>query len=189
MRATYQRAGVARGRACYVVGAALGAVAIVAAAGAAAVVIGEAEDTIWFGAIAGGAIGALLSVLERLTRGALTVAFESGGLAMSGVSRPVVGALSGLALFALVEGGIVPLDVPSSTTDRGFFFAGVAFLAGFTERLAKDVFGNAASSLSAAPSPLVTGNDSPRRPTERPETPDAIDARPAAGSGRAPGAI
>jgi hypothetical protein len=147
VRATYRRAGTARGQARYVAGAALGAAAIVGLAGVAAALVSATDHTIWLGALAGGAIGALLSVLERLTRRALAVRFESDRLVLSGVSRPVVGAISGVALFALIESTLVPIEVPASTTSRGLFFVGIAFLAGFSERLAKDVFGNAASSL------------------------------------------
>lgn len=156
-RATYSRIGAARGQARYILGAAVGALAIVAVAGLAAAVVDAAEHTIWLGALAGGAVGALLSVLERLTRRALNVRFESDLLLVGGLSRPVVGAISGVALFALVQGGIVPLDVPESEATRGQFFAGSAFLAGFSERFAKDVFGNAAASL--------TGSEKAQRPS------------------------
>lgn len=148
----YRCAGLARGQALYVTGAALGTVAIVALAGVTAAILQATDYTIWCGALGGGAIGALLSVLERLTRGALKVRFETARahLVMSGISRPVVGALSGAALFVLVEGNIVPLKVGAGAdaTARGLFFAGIAFLAGFSERLVKDVFGNAASSMA-----------------------------------------
>ena len=148
VRANYLRIGEARGQARYTLGAAVGSVAIVVAAGLAAIQVDATQHTVWLGALAGGALGALLSVLERLTRRRLRVRFESDWLMMSGASRPVIGALSGVALFALVEGGTVPLDVPDTETSRGLFFAGTAFLAGFSERLAKDVFGSAAASLS-----------------------------------------
>jgi hypothetical protein len=145
--AIYERAGMARGLARYSAGAAAGALAIVLVAGIAAAVIGSDDHTVWLGAVAAGALGGLFSVLERLTRRALTVRFEAERPVLSGTSRPVVGAIAGVALFALVEGTIVPLDVPQDYPAHALFFAGLAFLAGFSERLAKDVFGSAASSL------------------------------------------
>jgi len=165
VRETYRRAGLARGQALYVTGAALGTVGIVALAGVAVAVLGRSESTVWASALAGGATGALLSVLERLTRGALRVRFEAERLIVSGFSRPIVGALSGVALFVLVEGNIVPLQVGEGAKNQ--FFAGIAFLAGFSERLAKDVFGNAAGSLpSGQQQPQAAADDVAKRSTE-----------------------
>jgi hypothetical protein len=147
VRVTYCMVGSARGQARYIAGAALGAAVIVATAGVIAAVAADSDQTVWLGSIAAGAIGALLSVLERLTRRSLDIRFESDRILLGGVSRPVVGAISGIALFALVDSGIVPLDVPASAAARGLFFAAVAFLGGFSERFAKDVFGNAAGAV------------------------------------------
>jgi hypothetical protein len=147
---TYSRSALERGRMVYVTAAALGTAAILVTAGIAVAISGFANAGIWPGVIAGGALGALLSVLERLTRGSLEIQFESGlaALALSGASRPVVGSLSGMALYMLVKGSIVlPLIKAGTENDQGFFFAAVAFLAGFSERLLKDVLGNPATSV------------------------------------------
>lgn len=161
----YRGAGLARGQERYVFGAALGTVVIVALAGAAAVIAGPGAISVWLGVSVGGAIGAMLSVLERLTRGSLSVRFEAERLGLSGISRPIVGALSGLALFVLIEGDIVPLDVAGGEGGRGLLFMGIAFLAGFSERLAKDVFGNATGSLPVAKNSPLAANDAAKRPT------------------------
>lgn len=115
VRATYERVGAARGQARYTAGAAVGAASIVGLTGLIAAVVGSADHTIWLGTLAGGALGGPFSVLERLTRRALEVRFESDRLLLSGISRPVVGAIAGVALFALIEGTIVPLDVHRAT--------------------------------------------------------------------------
>jgi hypothetical protein len=169
VRDTYQRVGRERGQVHYVTAAALGAVAIVGMAGIIAAVLGPANPRIWPGVLVGGAVGALLSVLERLTRGSLKVQFESGFAAMtlSGISRPVVGALSGLALFVLVKGSIVlPLIKATTETDQRFFFAGLAFLAGFSERLLKDVLGNATNSLTGDSQEPSTASGAAKRTNE-----------------------
>jgi hypothetical protein len=166
---TYRRLGLERGQVHYVTAAALGAVLIVVIAGIAAAFLGPANPSIWPAVLAGGAVGALLSVLERLTRGALKVQFESGfaAMTMSGISRPVVGALSGLALFVLVKGSIVlPLIKASADTDQGFFFAGIAFIAGFSERFLKDVLGNATTALAGDSQEPSAAKGEAKRPSE-----------------------
>ena len=140
----YCRSAREHGQLVYVAAAALGTAVIVAMAGIAVAFSGFANAGIWPGVIAGGALGAFLSVLERLTRGALAVQFESSfvSLAVSGFSRPVVGSLSGMALYMLVKGGFaLPIIKGGTESDQGFFFTAVAFLAGFIERLLKDVIG------------------------------------------------
>jgi hypothetical protein len=146
----YRVAAAAHGGRKYVAGAAGGVMLIAVVAIGLALGLSTADRTIWAGVLASGAAGALLSVLERSTRDALHVRFEAGRVWLSGVYQPAVGALSALALFALVEGGIVPLDPPAAATERALFFAGLGFLAGFTERFAKDVLGSAAGTIRPA---------------------------------------
>jgi hypothetical protein len=108
-----------------------------------------------------GAIGAVLSVLQRLTNGNLRLRLDST-LAENrtlGAFRPIIGSALGLALLILVLGGLIPLNIPGddpdgTATTRAFFLAGLAFLAGFSERFAQDMIGVAKS-------------------TTRPSTPDA----------------
>ena len=159
---TYRRVGLARGQWRYLTGAGLGAVVIAVLAGIAAAILGTANHhIIWLGALAGGAVGALLSVLERLTRGALRVGFEAEAehLIISGISRPVVGAISGVALFVLIGGNVALPFIKASENSQGLFFMGVAFLAGFSERLAKDVLGNAVSSITEAKQEPAAANE------------------------------
>lgn len=143
---TYRRVGLERGQWLYVGGAAIGTTMTVVLMGVAAI-LGQ-HIPLWVYVVAGGAAGALLSVLQRLTRGALRIRFESERLLRSGLSRPLVGVLSGLALFVLVKGNIVLSFVSTNSTNEALFFTGVAFLAGFSERFAQDVFGSAMSSLT-----------------------------------------
>jgi len=150
MSSAYRRVGNTRGQAVYIAGAAIGMMAIVALALAFWIVHGDHARTIWPAAVAGGAVGALFSVLERQTRGALAVRFESESLVIGGLSRPVVGTIAGGAMYAFVAGGILPLDPPSIGSSRSLFFAAVAFLSGFSERFAKDALGSAAASLGGA---------------------------------------
>ena len=92
-------------------------------------------------AFIGGALGALVSVMSRLTSGKLTLNHEYGKatLRILGGMRPFVGALFGLALYVLIAGTIIPMEVPGDAEEQRFFFAGLGFLAGFSERWAQDM--------------------------------------------------
>ncbi len=92
-------------------------------------------------AFIGGALGALVSVMERLTAGKLTLNHEYGKatLRILGGMRPFVGALFGMALYVLIAGALIPMEVPGDAEEQRFFFAGLGFLAGFSERWAQDM--------------------------------------------------
>ena len=93
--------------------------------------------------VVAGAAGALLSVMARMTRARsadnLNVDAQVGGplLALGGAFRPIVGSILGLAVFSLIQARLLPLAMPPGAA--GLYFVGsVAFLAGFSERLAQD---------------------------------------------------
>ncbi len=132
----------------YIFGVAAGAVAIVAIAGLLAALLGDINHTIWLGALAGGAVGGLLSVLERYTRGKLQLQFEAERLWLKGVTRPVVGALSGVALYVLIKAGFLPLGITAQGTALGLAFAGLGLVAGFSERLLKDMIEKASAPMT-----------------------------------------
>jgi hypothetical protein len=92
-------------------------------------------------AFIGGALGALVSVMSRLTSGKLTLNHEYGKatLRILGGMRPFVGALFGVALYVLIAGALIPMEVPGDPEEQRFFFAGLGFLAGFSERWAQDM--------------------------------------------------
>jgi hypothetical protein len=90
-----------------------------------------------------GAAGGVVSVLMRMSRGQLALNHEFGAatIRVLGVSRLLLGAMLGAALYVLLTGGIVPM--PDGAQHNLSFFAGAAFLAGFTERLVADAGGGA----------------------------------------------
>jgi hypothetical protein len=129
--------------------------------------------------IAAGSIGSVASVMFRITRGqTLSVNTDQGRLVtvINGAFRPLVGAVFGVALYILVQGQLLPLDEPAEVGNPGevgeigsairiqqFFYAGLAFLAGFSERWAQDTI---LQSRPLAPSPARAAQGSPMREPE-----------------------
>jgi hypothetical protein len=91
-----------------------------------------------------GAIGAMISVMSRITGGKRPEIDSDQNRSvtiLAGAFRPIVGAVFGAVLYALIIGGLVPIATPGTgpgAADVGFFFAAIAFLAGFSERWAQD---------------------------------------------------
>jgi hypothetical protein len=117
--------------------------------------ISDTSQAYAFGCIVAGAIGSIFSVLLRMSGGRFRTDFEAGRsrLWLIGSFRPFIGAVSGLALYFAVKGDFVSLH----RNDESFVaLAFLAFLAGFSERFARDTF--AAAEAAVAP---VTPNPDP----------------------------
>jgi hypothetical protein len=105
--------------------------------------------------IAGG-VGALLSVLYGMTSGNLRLHTlfanaESGlgPLVAAGALRPLLGAISGLVVYVLVKGGLIPLQVPAGDSGTSCMLA-LGIDAGFSERLARGVLAGTEQRLDGA---------------------------------------
>ena len=135
----------------YLLGMTLGAVAVFAVASLLALhtaLSGRPADLI-AASVAGGAGGAVLSVLSRLvTDRALTLDPRAGRaiLRILGAVRPVLGAAFGFALYVVLEGGLLPFE-PRATEKTAVLYAAVGVVAGFSERLAPDMLGAAGKQL------------------------------------------
>ncbi len=149
----YQAAGIKRARLHYVQGMlllGLPAVALVAVlAGVLFYVFGlmdfydEGVRT-FFACMAAGAIGAIVSVVIRMSGrgGGFTIDHELGaaGVMQLGAFRPLIGAVFGVIIALLVQTFLVPIDESELSFE---LFVVVAFLAGFSERWAKVVLDGA----------------------------------------------
>jgi hypothetical protein len=105
-------------------------------------------------AFAAGAAGALVSVMERLTSGKLEMNHEAGRAinVTLGLMRPFIGALFAVALFFFISGDLVSVfQLPKDGESQRYFFAGLGFLAGFSERFAQDMVAQGKSAGAAAP--------------------------------------
>jgi hypothetical protein len=101
-----------------------------------------------------GAVGAVVSVLWRMTSGSFrmnlpTLSHEMKATDVRLVAglRPVIGLVFALAIIVLVMGAVIPVDQHTGPTQTALF-AGIGFLAGFSERLAQDMFVRSGQGLS-----------------------------------------
>lgn len=139
----YQHAGEKRARLQYVNGMLVGGVpAVVVLAGLLALVLvpfgapslKTAGMRELYVALAAGAAGAVISVLMRMSKGErFTIDHELGsrGVFRLGAFRPLIGAVSGVAIHFLVQTPLLPIEKSTLTFQ---YFAIIGFLAGFSER-------------------------------------------------------
>ena len=101
-------------------------------------------------AVVAGAIGSCVSVMWRMSTGDFVSDYEAGSehLRMIGVFRPLIGATFGLAIFFAVQA-----DLASFGNDDPDFWllTFIAFLSGFSERFAPNVFGRIEGEKTPAP--------------------------------------
>jgi len=164
----YQRAGEKQARLHYLAGMVLFGVAIVALAGLATAGVLSAFGLLhlhhggvrrFYACMAAGAVGAIVSVLIRMGgyRGGFNIDHELGsaGVRRLGAMRPLIGAISGVAVSLIVQTSLVPIKPSALTFD---FYVVAAFLAGFSERWTKVV-------LDGAMRTIAKVNDDVKSPT------------------------
>jgi hypothetical protein len=118
-----------------------------------------------FASIGMGAAGAVFSVMTRMAKkGGFDLDYEVGRkpIRFLGGLRPWIGALSALVLYLALESGLV--EILSGSAHGIYYFATIAFLAGFSERRAKVILDGV---LPSDPSDGA-GDGSPRVPTVAP---------------------
>ena len=93
-------------------------------------------------AVAMGALGSTISVIVRATTFIRQAQENDNDLFLTGFFRPFVGMSFAIFCVALVEAGIFSgiFDLTNrKDTDRTYFYVAIAFVAGFSERLVRDV--------------------------------------------------
>jgi hypothetical protein len=110
------------------------------------------KEPLVLAAIAGG-LGAVVSVMQRMTSGRLRLAAEGGRRTMHilGAIRPVLGAILGVVLVVFILGKLMPFDGKVVTTATLPYFVGLAFVAGFSERFAQDMLSSAGDRTTEPP--------------------------------------
>ena len=99
-----------------------------------------------------GGLGAVVSVMQRMTSGSLRLAAEDGRrtIRILGAIRPVLGAIFGVFFVVLLLGKLIPIDGKPAADGTLPYFAGLAFVAGFSERFAQDMLSGVAGRFSGA---------------------------------------
>jgi hypothetical protein len=140
---TYYRGAAARsGQIVYVGGMLLGMVPPLLISIAGWIVIGQNHSSA-FGigllCFSAGAVGALMSVMSRLSSGKVRVDWEYGKdtLRTLGALRPFVGAVFGLMTYLALKSGVIGLHLNGG--NDSYYYVVFAFAAGFSERLAQDM--------------------------------------------------
>ena len=127
----------------------------------------------FYAATAAGALGAIVSVMMRMSgRGEFAIDHELGrtGVLLVGAWRPLIGTVSGIIVYFLVQTPMLPLDDASLTVP---FYVVIAFLAGFSERWTRMVLSGAMSTLAErghedADVPAAPAPPAEQAPTEAP---------------------
>jgi hypothetical protein len=108
-------------------------------------------ETFFICYVAGG-LGAIVSVLMRMSSNSFRVDYEVGRATIRrlGSFRPFIGAIFGIAVYFLIKSGIPNVQLPADQNQAFFFLAAVAFLSGFNERWTNVLFGKAESTIAAS---------------------------------------
>jgi hypothetical protein len=155
----YDRAGKKVARMRYLLGMVIGLVVLAGVgAGIAGLValfgtLDLASDSTrtFFACFGAGAVGAIVSVMTRMRQAdGFSLDYEVGRLQciVLGGFRPLVGAVFGTVAYFGLQSGLIP--VKPSKGDQLFYFALLAFLAGFSERFTQVVLGGAELSVAKA---------------------------------------
>ena len=130
-------------------------------------------------ALIAGAIGAVVSVVQRINSGSFELEYDVGGpyIFFLGGLRPLIGGAFAVAVSFAFDGGLLhaPVAAGESTDHRHLAVLVISFLAGFSERFAQDTLTAAlpeAKSAPAAPTPAASpssGTASSPSPDPSPE--------------------
>ncbi len=121
----------------------------------------------WTICAAAGAIGAIVSVMQRISADECPLRWRAGWelLFLMGCFRPIVGAVIAVVVVLAIQAKLLPV-VAAPAGSSLYFQSVVAFFAGFSERFARDMLAAAPAQLSLTPTPAEVpphGPDLPKR--------------------------
>jgi hypothetical protein len=152
----------------YVLGLVIGGIAVIASAWTAGQVhmFEQAPTLDLVRAIAAGGLGAVISVLIRISRGQrldVDTTQEPFLTCLMGSCRTVIGGALGVALYVLLKAHFIPLEVPAASAAAApYFFTAIAFLAGFSERWAQDTIVRSTPLATSTSAPPTWSTSTPR---------------------------
>jgi hypothetical protein len=114
-----------------------------------------------YAALIAGAIGAVVSVIQRINNGHFDLEYDVGrpyAFFLGGL-RPLIGGAFALAIAFAFKSGVLhlPLNTQHTASEEHFALVVIGFIAGFSERFAQDTLAAAAgTALPAKPKPDTT---------------------------------
>jgi hypothetical protein len=156
--AYYREAGVRIGRMVYTQGMLIGLLILAALATLAILLFTWLDVLPWerplqtlLVAYALGSVGALVSVLQRMSGEKFRVHYDLGkrNLYMLGSYRPVLGAVFGVFTYFVLASGLLQTNPPDERTSF-FYYGALAFVAGFSERFARVLIKETTAAAGAA---------------------------------------
>jgi hypothetical protein len=184
----YQRAAVRSGQIVYVGGMLLGALPLLLLVVLAFVLkLADSNDAAvrtGLFCFAAGGLGALISVMSRMTSNRIRVDWEFGKdtLRTLGALRPFVGGVFGLMTFFALKSGVVALDIVNSSKSA-YFYILFAFAAGFSERLAQDMLIGPTVGAAAAKGKRAAAQEPEAEETPPPAPEDELEPATTSGTG------
>jgi hypothetical protein len=127
-----------------IAGAAAVVIALIAAASFDVIKLDSTNTRFFFACYTAGALGAIVSVLTRMRSDRFSLDYEVGRAPAFwlGAFRPFIGAIFGLVIYFALRSELVQWREPD-TRRAFFFFTFLAFVSGFSERLAHVILGGA----------------------------------------------
>ncbi len=101
--------------------------------------------TLLFGILLAGGLGSVVSILVRIQDFARIAQPDPSVLFFTGFFKPVIGMAFALFVFAVIQAGLIPVQADPVTD--AYFFLALAFVAGFSERFARDIADKTEASL------------------------------------------
>jgi hypothetical protein len=108
----------------------------------------DLQSLIWLGAT--GAFGSVISILIRLNDFAQMKDTSAWLHFLNGFFKPVIGLATADLAYVLIKSGFIPLSLPTEAVEAAFAFMGIAFVAGFSERLVHDLASITERAIGAA---------------------------------------
>ena len=146
----YRDAANGQAEVVYFAGMAATAVAVSLAAG----LFLRFEWTVGVAALVAGAVGAVVSVIQRINSRSFHVDYDVGrayAFFLGGL-RPMIGGAFAIAIAFAFDSGMLHLPVAGTTTkDKHLALVVVSFLAGFSERWAQDTLASVVPQAAAGP--------------------------------------
>jgi hypothetical protein len=118
----------------------------------------DVDSTLFVGCLVAGSLGAVMSVLIRLSGDSLDVDHQFGREYLTSLAalRPLIGAVFAVLLYFAFKGNLVKqVDVSGHGAGEFAFFVTSSFAVGFSERFAKQIVRTAEAGAAATPVPVT----------------------------------